>query len=56
VDQGLEFTLRYPVELTRASEVEDRITRALLAAIEQEPKLRLVSSGTPVIQPAGQPA
>jgi len=53
VAAGLEFTLRYPVEIARASEVEDRLTRQLLAAIEEEPKLRLVASGTPVIQAAG---
>jgi small-conductance mechanosensitive channel len=55
VDAGLEFTLRYPVEVTRASEVEDRLTRQFLAAIEQEPRLRVVASGTPVIQAAIAP-
>jgi small-conductance mechanosensitive channel len=56
VDAGLEFTLRYPVEASRASEVEDRLTRALLAAIEQEPRLRVVPSETPVIQAVPQGA
>jgi hypothetical protein len=57
VEAGLEFTLRYPVEISRASEMEDRLTRALLAAIEQEPRLRVVPSKTPVIQavPQGGP-
>jgi small-conductance mechanosensitive channel len=50
VDAGLEFTLRYPVEVSRASEVEDRLTRALLAAIEQEPRLRVVPTKSPVVQ------
>jgi small-conductance mechanosensitive channel len=49
---GLEFTIRYPVELHRAPEVDDAITRKLLEAIEKEPKLKLVPSGSPSIQAA----
>ncbi len=30
VDSGLEITIRYPVEIHRAAEIEDRITRELL--------------------------
>lgn len=52
VDSGLEFVVRYPVESRRASEIDDRITRQLLDTIDQEPKLKLVPSGTPKIQPA----
>jgi len=52
VDEGLEFVVRYPVEIRRASEIDDRITRALLDTIRNEPKLKLVPSGTPTIQPA----
>ena len=48
---GLEVVIRYPVELTRAAEVDDKITRELLHALERPPKLRLVGSGTPNIQP-----
>jgi small-conductance mechanosensitive channel len=51
-DAGLEFVVRYPVELEQAAAVDDRVTRRLLAAINQEPKLRLVPSGTPRIQSA----
>jgi hypothetical protein len=51
-DAGLEFAVRYPVELTRAPETDDAITRALLAAIDQEPRLKLVATGTPKIQAA----
>lgn len=53
VDDGLEFIVRYPVELVRGAEIDDRVTRKLLAAIEAEPKLKLVAAGTPKIQPAG---
>jgi small-conductance mechanosensitive channel len=52
VDAGLEFVVRYPVELRRAAEADDRVTRNLLRAIEEEPKLKLVAAGTPKIQPA----
>src|SRR5438046_8368543 len=47
---GLEVVIRYPVELDNAAEIDDRITHELLAALAQEPRLRLVGSGTPNIQ------
>lgn len=52
VEAGLEFVVRYPVELRRAAEIDDQVTRRLLDAVNQEPTLRLVPSGTPKIQPA----
>jgi small-conductance mechanosensitive channel len=52
VESGLEYVIRYPVVLRRAAEIDDRVTRTLLAAIESEPKLKLVAAGTPRIQPA----
>lgn len=52
VDAGLEFVVRYPVEIRRAAEIDDRITRKLLESIEEEPKLKLVPSSAPKIQPA----
>lgn len=48
---GLEVVVRYPLELERSAEVDDKIIRELLAALEKPPKLRLVGSGTPNIQP-----
>lgn len=51
VESGLEFLLRYPVEIRRAAEIDDRVTRRLLEALSEEPKLRMVASGTPRIQP-----
>jgi small-conductance mechanosensitive channel len=50
VDAGLEYVVRYPVELRRADEIDDSVTRALVKAIEAEPKLKFVPSGTPKIQ------
>jgi small-conductance mechanosensitive channel len=49
---GLVVVIRYPVELDNAAEIDDRITRELLSALAQEPRLRLVGSGTPNIQAA----
>ena len=43
VDSGLEFVVRYPVEVHRASEIDDKVTRKLLDTIENEPKLKLVA-------------
>jgi len=53
---GLEVVIRYPLELEKAAEIDDRITRALLDAIEHEPKLKLVGTGTPSLQPVSAPA
>jgi small-conductance mechanosensitive channel len=47
---GLEVVIRYPLELEKAAEFDDRITREVLDAIEREPKLKIVGSGTPNIQ------
>src|SRR5690349_7250634 len=35
---GVEIVIRYPVDLDRAEEIDDRITRELLAATGREPK------------------
>ena len=42
VDTGLEITIRYPVEIHRAAEIDDRITREVIQEVEREPRLRLV--------------
>ncbi len=52
---GLEVVIRYPLELEKSSEIDDRITRALLDAIEREPKLKLVGTGIPNLQPVLAP-
>lgn len=52
VDSGVEFVVRYPVEMRRAAEIDDKITRKLLDTIEDEPRLKLVATSTPKIQPA----
>ena len=48
---GLEVVIRYPVELDNATEIDDRVVRELLHSLEQPPRLKLVGTGTPNIQP-----
>lgn len=45
---GIEVVVRYPVELEKAAEVDDRLMRELMADMEKEPKLKLVSAEMPV--------
>ena len=40
VDGGLEWVVRYPVPIQRATEIDDRMTKALLLATEREPGVR----------------
>ena len=47
---GLEAVIRFPVDLNNSAEIDDKVTRELLKAIEREPKLKLVGSGTPSIR------
>lgn len=47
---GLEVSIRYPVDLTRAAKIDDRVTRELLSVIDSEPKLKLAGSGNPPIR------
>lgn len=53
---ALEVVVRYPVELSNAAEIDDRITREILDAIERDPKLRLQISAGPSIKVEEQPA
>jgi len=48
---GLQVVIRYPLELSNAAQIDDNMARALLDAISKEPRLRLVGTGTPNIQP-----
>jgi len=47
---GIEASIRFPVDYQHASEIDDRVTRELLKAIDQEPKLKLVGTGSPSIR------
>ena len=38
IDSGLEMTIRYPVEIRRAAEIEDRVAREVIQQVEVDPK------------------
>jgi small-conductance mechanosensitive channel len=48
---GLEVVIRYPLELENAADIDDKITRALVETLNESPRLKLVGTGTPNIQP-----
>jgi small-conductance mechanosensitive channel len=47
---GLEVSIKFPVSLQNAAEIDDRVTRELLQAINRDPKLKLADSSAPVIR------
>ncbi len=49
-DSNLEMTIRYPVEIGRAREIDDRISRKVIEEVEREPKLRLADGSTPKVE------
>jgi small-conductance mechanosensitive channel len=53
---ALEVVIRYPVEMGNAGEIDDRMTRAILNAIEGDPQLRAQVSEGPSIKMEEQPA
>ncbi|MGC2694660.1 MAG: mechanosensitive ion channel family protein [Candidatus Angelobacter sp.] len=53
---SLEVVIRYPVEMGNAGEIDDRMTREILDAIERDPKLRLQIARQPTIKVEEQPA
>jgi small-conductance mechanosensitive channel len=50
-EAGLEIIILYPVVLSQAAQIDDRMTHALLDTIEGEPRLRLVGGGLANIEP-----
>jgi small-conductance mechanosensitive channel len=52
VDAGLELIVRYPVDLRRASEMDDQVARALLDAMRDDPTVTAGITGTPRIRAA----
>jgi small-conductance mechanosensitive channel len=51
---GIEVTVRFPVELHKATEIDDRVMRELLDTVDREPRLRLIGTATPTV--SAQPA
>jgi small-conductance mechanosensitive channel len=51
-DAGLEYAVRYPVDLHKAAEVDEKITRKLLEMLQGEGDLQASISGVPKIRAA----
>ncbi len=51
-DTGLEFFVRYPVEIPQAAEIDDKITRKLMEVIAGDPELKAAVIGSPKIRAA----
>jgi small-conductance mechanosensitive channel len=51
-DAGLEFVVRYPVDIRRASEIDDNVTRAVLDALDTNENLKTAVSSPPKIRAA----
>ena len=47
---ALEVVIRYPVDLEHAGEIDNRVTREILDALERDPSLRLQVSAGPTIR------
>lgn len=50
-DNGPELVARYPVDLHRAAEIDDKIAKALMDAIHKDEKVAAAVAGTPRIRP-----
>ena len=51
-DAGLELLVRYPVELRRAPDIDEEMTRKVLGLVESDEVLKAAVSGTPKIRSA----
>lgn len=51
MDGACQVTIRFPVEIAHASEIDEQAMRALMKEIDREPKLKVASGGMPKIQP-----
>jgi hypothetical protein len=45
---GIEVDIRYPVALDKAGEIDDRLMRGVMAALDKEPRLKLVGAEMPI--------
>ena len=51
-DEGLEFMVRFPVEIPRAAEIDDQMTRKLMEVIADTPELKAAVVGSPKLRAA----
>jgi small-conductance mechanosensitive channel len=49
---GLEFVVRYPVDIRRAAEIDDNVTRSILDLLANTPDLKSSVAGAPKIRAA----
>jgi small-conductance mechanosensitive channel len=49
---GLEFVVRYPVDIRRAAEIDDNVTRSILDTLASTPDLKTSVTGPPKIRAA----
>jgi len=49
-DSGPELVARYPVQLEKAGEIDDKMARALISALNSDPQLAAATSGPPKIR------
>lgn len=50
---GLEVSIRYPVDVEQAADIDDQVARELMDALKQPPELKLAGTGVPSIQAVG---
>ena len=51
-DTGVEFVVRYPVDIRTASEIDDHVTRTVVELVNSDPELKNAIAGTPKIRAA----
>jgi small-conductance mechanosensitive channel len=51
-NDGLELLVRYPVEIRRAPDIDEEMTRTVLDLVQKDPGLKAAVSGTPKIRSA----
>jgi small-conductance mechanosensitive channel len=50
VDAGLELTVRFPVEIPHAADIDDEVTRKLMEVIGADPELKAAVTGFPALR------
>jgi small-conductance mechanosensitive channel len=51
-DAGLELLVRYPVDIRKAPDIDEQVTRKVLQLTESDPDLKTAAAGTPKIRSA----
>ena len=49
---GVEANVRFPVAFDKASEMDDHLMRGVIAALDREPRLKLVGAEMPTARAA----